>query len=361
MVVRPSKGGAFGHVARLSQALVDGGHEVAVCGPHGAHRADLRAEVIEIDMGREVAPGSDLAAVREVARTYRSFRPDLIHAHGSKGATFARLARYARPRTPLIFTPHNFAFTNYFAGGAQRSVYRAIETTLAPLATRVICVCEAEREAAARVGLTRRTRVVYNGIEPFDHVIPSERAQELAARGPLVAAVTEFQPPKGVPTLIEAMPRLLEHQPDANLAIAGEGFMRGELEARIAELGIGERVHLLGQLADVTGLLDAADVFVSPSWSESFPYAVLEPMSFALPVVATEVGGVGEMIEDGVSGWLVESHDPAARAARVGDALGDRELALRMGDAARERVLGRFTFAHTLAGVLGVYAEVGVS
>lgn len=360
MVVRPSKGGAFGHVARLTRALSDCGHEVAVCGPHGARRAELGVEVFEVEMGRDPSPRQDLAAVRGVARAYQAFRPDVIHAHGSKGATFARLARYARPRTPLVFTPHNFAFTNYFASGAQRAAYRAIETALAPLATRIICVCETERRLAAGIGAGSRARVVYNGIEPFERIVPDERALELAARGPLIAAVTEFQPPKGVPTLIEAMPYVLEQRPDANLAVAGEGFMRGEIEAQIAALGIGERVHLMGQLAGVSGLLDAADAFVSPSWSESFPYAVLEAMGVGLPVVATDVGGVGEMIEDGVTGWLVAPHDAEALARGLVEALAADGPGQELGAAARERVWSRFTFEQTLAGVLAVYGEVGV-
>lgn len=360
MVVRPSSGGAFSHVVRLSEALLECGHEVAICGPHSAHRDRLVAELIEIPVSRDPSPTEDLRAVRAVAAAYRSFRPDLIHAHGSKGPTFARLARFARPRTPLVFTPHNYAFRNWFASRAERGAYLALEVALAPLATRVICVCEAERRIAARIGPAKRTRTVYNGIEPFDPIVPNPFADQLATSGPLLVAVTEFQPPKGVPSLVEAMPLVLQRLPAANLAIAGEGFMRSEIEAQVAALGLGERVHLLGQLPDVSGLLAAAHLFVSPSWSESFPYAVLEAMSVAAPIVATDVGGVGEAISDRVTGRLVPARSPAALAEASIELLTDGTRAAELGSAARDRVLERFTFERTLEGVLAIYGELGL-
>ena len=168
MVVRPSKGGAFGHVRRLGLALAERGHEVAVCGPHGSLDPSPGLEVIHVDINRSIAPRAHARSVVEMAKAMRRFEPDLIHAHGSQGGVVARLARVAFPRPPLAFSPHNYAFTNWFASRLERGAYRGIETALSPLATRVICVCEAERRLAASVGSQRRARVVYNGIDPFE-------------------------------------------------------------------------------------------------------------------------------------------------------------------------------------------------
>ncbi len=85
MVVRPSKGGAFGHVVRLSTALAERGHDVAIAGPHSEHEGSLPIELLRLDMGREIDLGQDAAAIRRLGRLYRSWRPDLVHAHGSKG------------------------------------------------------------------------------------------------------------------------------------------------------------------------------------------------------------------------------------------------------------------------------------
>src|SRR5688572_29306286 len=98
MVLRPPAGGATNHVARLTRELSAQGHSVGVCGPMAANADAFDAEVIDVPMTREISPLADLRALRGVAAAYRRFEPDLIHAHGSKGATFAKLARAVRPR-----------------------------------------------------------------------------------------------------------------------------------------------------------------------------------------------------------------------------------------------------------------------
>ena len=100
MVVRPSKGGAYGHVARLSSALVDRGHAVAIAGPHGSRRGTLDVEFIELDIGRELSGVGDARAVRALSNGIRAFQPDLIHAHGSKGGVVAALPAFARRAFP---------------------------------------------------------------------------------------------------------------------------------------------------------------------------------------------------------------------------------------------------------------------
>jgi glycosyltransferase involved in cell wall biosynthesis len=295
-----------------------------------------------------------------MARVYRQYRPDVIHAHGSQGGAVARLARLLAPRFPLVFTPHNYAFKNYFTSPLERGVYRAIEFGLAPLASRVICVCEAERKVAAGIGPAKRTRLVYNGIEPLEPAPPDPQVADLASGGPLVCTVAELQAPKGVTSLVGAMPELLRRFPDARLAVAGEGVEREPIECQIAELGIGQSVRLLGSIDNVAGLLGSADVFVQPGWSESFPYSLLEAMGMGMPIVATDVGGVGEAIEDQVTGRLVPPHDPEAIAAAVGDLLADRERAATLVAAARERMMTRFRLGRMVDETLAVYRELGL-
>ena len=248
------------------------------------------------------------------ARAVRDFGPDLIHTHGSQASGVARLARPRNPRVPVVFSPHNFAFTNWFSSAAERRAYRLIERLLMPLTSRYVAVCEAELRQVRAIGGGRRGRLVYNGITPFDPGPPGRRYLELGAGGPILAAVTELQPPKGIPTLIEAMPAILAAAPGAKLLIAGDGPMRAEVEALIASLGVGGSVVLLGDVGDVPALLAAADVFLAPGWAESFPYANLEAMSARLPIVAADSGGVGEAIVDGRD----RAARPRARRRRPG-------------------------------------------
>lgn len=355
MVVRPSKGGAFGHAVRLGESLAERGHEVGICGPHGSHRGRLGDLLLELDIPREVSPNGQAKAVRGLVRIERSFRPDLVHAHGSQGGGIARLAKPASPRIPVVFSPHNFAFTNYFTSARQRTAYRAIERSLAPLTSRFIAVCENELREVEGIGAGRRGRLVYNGITPFDPPAPA-----ITSDAPILLAVTELQPPKGVPTLIDAMPLILAKRPDARLLVAGGGPLQAEIEAQVAASGAADSIDLLGDVRNVPALLASADVFVAPGWAESFPYANLEAMSARLPIVAADVGGVGEAVEDGVTGRLVPTHDAAALAAATLDLLADSAEARRLGLAARARLEERFTLEGMIDGTLAVYEELGV-
>ena len=231
---------------------------------------------------------------------------------------------------------------------------------MAPLATRMLCVCEAERRVAARLVPGRRTRVVYNGIRGFEAVQRDPELEGLRGRGPVICAVTELQEPKGVETLIEAMPHVLASNPTVTLLVAGDGPLRDRITDQIERLDVGAAVVLLGDVQDVTAVYGAADCFVSAGWSESFPYAVLEAMSVGLPIVATDVGGVGEAIEDGVTGRLVPPHSATELGAAIGELLADREVAERLGASARDRMHARFNFDSMLEGTLGVYSELGL-
>ncbi len=358
MVLQPSDGGVFDHVARLSTAMAARGHEIAACGPlvHGAPAGAASAHVVE--MGRNVSPPADLAAALRLRSVVARLRPDVVHAHSSKAGAVARLARAGSPRTPVIYTPHGYAFAGYFESALSRRAYSAAERLLAPLATRVLCVCEAERALAERIGPASRTRVVHNGIDglgPGPGYPPAERARR---DGPVIGAISLLRPGKGMETLIDAMAEVVGSRPDATLILAGDGPDRAALERRIAERGLGGSVRMVGALDSAAPLLRSIDVFAHPSWAESFPYAILQAMSLGLPIVATDVGGVAEAIADGESGLLVPPRDPAPLAAALLSALLDPERAAALGEAARARVAARFTLSRMVEGTLAVYGEV---
>ena len=360
MVLRPALGGAFNHVADLSAALADDGLEVVVCGPLASRADDLGVDLIELDIVRPVSPLRDLRSAAGFARVVRAVRPDLIHAHGSKGSLVARLARPVAPRIPVVCTPHLYPFDNYFASPAQRTVYRLVERTLAPLATRVIGVCEAERRLAAQVGPAARTRLVYNGIEAVRAGPVHPSVEELRALGPVIGALAEFRESKGLRTLVEAMPAVLAQVPDARLAVAGDGEERPLLVRLIDELELSDSVRLVGTTDGPSPLLSGSDVFVNPAWAEAFPYTILEAMSLELPIVATDVGGSGEAIEDEVTGRLVPPHDASSLAGAIVALLTDPTRARELGRAAGARYRERFTVERMVAGVRSVYAELCV-
>lgn len=358
MVFQPPDGGVLRNVSELAGGLTASGHEVFLCGTRRP-REFSPDRFVELEVCRGVAPGADGRAMGQVARVVSRCRPDVVHLHSSKAGAVGRLARWAAPFTPVVYSPHGYAFAGHFERGLERRAYRAIEMALAPLASRVLCVCEAERRLAAAIGPASRTRVVHNGVAAAPAGAPPPRgASGEHGHGPVLVLAAPLRPGKGIETAIDAMPRVLMRHPTATLLIAGGGAESGALEHRARSVGLDTAVRFLGEVADTAGVLGGADVVIHPSWAESFPYAVLEAMAAGAPIVATDVGGTDEAIHDGCSGLLVPPHDAKQLAAAIGALLDDAELARRLGAAARERAQSCFTLPRMVTGTLDVYAEV---
>ncbi|HWX75153.1 MAG TPA: glycosyltransferase [Solirubrobacteraceae bacterium] len=354
---QPTDGGVGRHVGDLINGLAAAGHEVVVCSPALPAGAQGAARHVPLDLRRAVAPRADSAALARFASIAREVRPDLIHAHSSKAGAIVRLARLARPRTPVLYTPHGYAFAGHFSRSGERLAYKSIELGLGPLTSLVTCVCEAEARLARSVTPRGRVRVVHNGIVPPPPGPADPLLAELRGRGPVVGALTQLRPGKGLETLLEAAPALLERHADAQLAIVGEGPDLEALREQARELGVAGAVHFMGPSSDPLGSLRGMDVFVHPSWAEAFPYVILEAMAVGRPIVASDVGGIGEAIVHGESGLLAPPRDAVALARALSELLGDRERAARLGQGALQRS-ARFTREAMIERLTGVYAEV---
>ena len=358
-VTQPTEGGVFRHVRDLVQGLPSHRFDVVVAGPLDRdHAALLGVPTVRLELVRAVSPAKDTGSVAAFARAVSKVRPDVIHAHSSKAGAVARLARVAHPRVPVVYTPHGYASAGYFPGRVARHGYGLAERLLAPLADRVICVCEAELRIASEIGRAGRTRLVHNGVgAPDETEVPvPDDVSDLAGEGPLLCAVSQLRPGKGIDTLVDAMPLVLDALPTTRLLIVGDGIDRAALENRARR--IDHAVRFVGSMTSVAGVIQRADVFVAPSWAESFPYTVLEAMALGASIVATDVGGVGEAVLDGSTGLLVPPRDSAALAAAIVALLTDPHRAARLGAAARELVSRRFTVERMVAETASVYREL---
>jgi glycosyltransferase involved in cell wall biosynthesis len=360
---QPTAGGVGRHVKDIAECLSGRGHEVVLCGPsppEGMSQLPPGVSHIPLDLGRAVSPAADLAALMRLAGIIARLKPDVLHAHSSKAGAVGRLARLLRPRTPVVYTPHGYAFAGWFSSSRERLAYREIERALAPLSSRVVCVCEAEARLAASLGARRRIRVVHNGVDVPETGPADPRMAELSREGPVVCVLTQLRPGKGIETLIDATPALLAHHRNLQVAIWGEGPELDSLRERAREVGVAEAVHFLGPSVDPIATLRGADVFVHPSLAEAFPYTVLEGMAAGCAIVASDVGGVGEAIVDGESGLLV----PAGSVPPLGQALigllDDPQRRAAMGAAARLRVERLFTREAMIDRLIGVYHELPV-
>ncbi len=355
---QPTDGGVGRHLRDLTAGLSARGWEVVLCSPERPAGVARSVRHVRLDLRRAIQPGVDLAATTALARAVGELRPDVVHAHSSKAGAVARLARVLHPRVPLVYTPHGYAFAGHFSHSSQRAAYRAVERALAPLASRVVCVCEAEARLARAVGPAARVRVVHNGIAPAAPGPREERVAALAERGPVIGALTMLRPGKGLETLIDATPALRARHPAAQLAIVGDGPDRAQLSERARARGVEDAVHFLGACERPLEALRGMDLFVHPSWAESFPYVLLEAMALGRPIVASDVGGVGEAIADGVEGVLIAPRDAGALSAALCELLDDPARARRMGELAGERARGEFTLEGMIDRLSAVYDEL---
>jgi glycosyltransferase involved in cell wall biosynthesis len=358
LLYQPTDGGVARHIRDLAGGLGARGYEVILCGPSPLGGASAGARHRRVEMQRSIDPRADLAAVRAVSAIVRELCPDVVHAHSSKAGAIARLARVAHPRLPLVYSPHLYAFAGHFQQPGERRLYRQLERLLAPLASRVLCVCEDEARLARSIGPAGRVRVVYNGVPPAGNPEIDPRPSEMSAAGALVGALTLLHRRKGLETLIDATPAILARHPRAQLAVFGDGPELDALRDRARACRVEGAVRFLGACSDPLAALAGVDVFAHPSWAESFPYVILEAMSMGCPIVATAVGGVPEAITDGDSGMLVPPHDPAALADAICALLDDPERRAKLGERARARVAERFSLASMVEGVSDVYEEL---
>lgn len=208
---------------------------------------------------------------------------------------------------------------------------------------RLVAVSESMREAAIEEGVKpERISIIPNGIELRSTDLQARsRARQLFGVGqdvPVILSVGRLTPEKGHACLLDAIPGILAQIPDAHFFLAGDGSLRTNLEQQSKRLNIHSRVTFLGMRQDVSLLLAGADVFVLPSISEGLPLALMEAMSAGLPVVASDVGGVKEVVVDGETGLLVSPGNPESLKCSVVNLLNDPKERIRLGEAARKLI-----------------------
>jgi glycosyltransferase involved in cell wall biosynthesis len=210
------------------------------------------------------------------------------------------------------------------------------------------------RAAASRLVRERvpagKIAIVPNGLD-----LASFAAHTVTGRPRRVVAVANLRPEKGHDVLIEAAVAVLRRFPDARFEIVGGGPEWSKLVARADARQVAYAFSFLGHCEDVAARLAAADIFVLPSRSEAFPNAVLEAMAAGLPIVASGVGGVGELLEEGRTGMLVPPDDPGSLADRLSALMAEPALCARLGTAARAHAQAHYSFDRMVKAFEGIY------
>jgi glycosyltransferase involved in cell wall biosynthesis len=352
---QPLDAGVPRHVFDLVSRLDPERYEVDVACPRRSvlwHRLEGRRGVRlhALSPHRRPSPADVVSLVRLV-RLARA--ADLIHGHSAKAGFLARLAStLSGKRNVCLFTPHAWSF--WAAGVSGAFLYRTLERLAAGWCHTIVALSRSEKEAglASGVGRPEQYRVILNGIDLEQFARPRE---PVPGR---VVGLGRLAPQKRPDLAVRAMSEVRARHPHAVLQLAGDGPARREIEQLVADLSLDRAVRLVGRHANVPELLSEATCLVLTSDYESCPYTVMEAMAAGVPVVATSVGGVPELVEDGVSGLLVPPGRPEPIAAAISELLADPELARRLGNAGQVRAREKFSVQRMVDETLALYDEV---
>ncbi|PIE51303.1 hypothetical protein CSA37_12190 [Candidatus Fermentibacteria bacterium] len=286
-----------------------------------------------------------------LAALLRKTQADIVHAHDAHGVSFASIAGWLQ-RVPAVATRR--------VDFPLRSVWKYKGLA------RLICISEAIRSICASAGLSpSEMPVVRSGIDTeWTRGIADDRngvLQEFFPDGGvsyLLLNTASLVDHKGQKYLLEAMPAILEQFPDAGLVIAGEGLLRDSLTAQAEHLGIGKRVILAGFRLDVPRLLVACDIYIMSSHMEGLGTSLMDAMAAEKPVIATDAGGMKELLEDGVTGIQVPVCDSSALAHGVISLLSDTQKRQTLAKKAREKALAEFSIARMVSGTASVYRDI---
>lgn len=293
-------------------------------------------------------PGVDWGLVLRLRKLLREKDIDIIHAHQYTSFFYASLAKNFSKRPNIIFTEHGRFYPE--SRKIKRSLFGPF---LAGFASEIISISEATKEAMIRYDNFPRNkiRVIYNGIK-FKTEAPDFALKRmelnLSPEDFVLVTAARLDPIKNHRMLIRAMQTISGTRPDCKLIIAGDGPEYEGLSDDIKKGGLSGAVRLLGHRNDIAEIFQVSDIFLLSSLSEGTSVTLLEAMNAGLPAVVTNVGGNPEVLKDSVTGFLVDSNDDKAMAARIMQLYQDHTLAGRLGAAARERVGTLFSFENMM-------------
>lgn len=348
-------GGAERLVTSLADRFAALGHEVLLIRLQGsAELRPLHAEVKMETLGIRRNPISLLVGMLKLGRLIKAFHPDVVNSHLIHANILVRFLRIFLPMRRLISSAHN----NNEGGKARMLAYRVTDW-LADISTNVsyAAVKAFEEKKAVPRG---RMLVVHNGIDTdlFDYEVDVRQQirndLDLPEEVSLILAVGRLSAPKDYPNLLQAFSHLCQSESEIKLCIVGDGPLRNEIEDMAVSLGVRSRILFLGVRHDVSALMSACDCFVLSSAWEGFGLVVAEAMACERPVVATDCGGVREVVGD--AGFLVCPRDADALAAAIKSVLELPEERKRsLGRSARKRVIERYSFDVTAERYLAIY------
>ncbi|BDI33656.1 glycosyl transferase family 1 [Capsulimonas corticalis] len=333
--------------------------DVSAIDPFVADVEECGVDVIRTDYLTPFSSSSSPSAILRLARLLRAQGAEAVHAQvlGGAGARSIALAAALAGVRAVVVTIH----------GSLLQPLSALKSALSRVFDRVFVTAyttSSQSSRASQIAMAgrspKRIRVIPHAIEceGFDPDINSMLARHalgLPKDGPVIGLVGRMEEQKGVEDFLRMARLVSDSEAGAHFLVVGDGQELPKYRMLAEDLGIADRVHFTGRRTDIARCLAAMDVFVLASLFEPFGLVLAEAMAMKTPVVATDVGGVSEVISDGVTGMLVPAADPAAMAKSALEYVRRPELARRHGEDGRKRVLEKFTASRMVADMERLY------
>jgi glycosyltransferase involved in cell wall biosynthesis len=377
VIARLNMGGPAIHVASLAAGLETRGYHTTLVAGSLARGEDsmafladrLGVSVVSVpEIQREVSAVHDLRSALRVAALIREERPHVLHTHTAKAGAIARaaaiLAGNARPPV-VVHTFHGHVLKGYF-DPARTAFFRRVEQALARTADVLVAVSPEVRDELVDLGVAPREKfaVVRLGI-PLEERLADATADSdyralygIPKRAFVVGWVGRMTGVKDTGAVLEIVRSARTHGVDAVLCMVGDGPDRTRLEQLAHELGIARACYFVGYQEDVAGYYRLFDAFVLPSVNEGTPVSAIEALASGTPVVANRVGGVPDVVRDGLDGFLVDPGDVTSAGAKLAVLAGDNGLRKKMGRAGRRRVLERYAVSRLVDDVDRLYRSL---
>ncbi len=364
VITKSNWGGAQRYVFDLAVEAKKRGHEaVVLAGGNGELISRLKDAGIETrsleGLGRDINVGSDFKSFLTLIRLIKEIRPDVLHVNSAKigglGTLAGRLTRVPR----IIFTGHGWAF-NEDRSSLSRIAIKFFSWITILLSHTTIAVSHMiQKQISAFPFTKRKIKVIHNSIQQ-EVLTEKDNARCLISPRALskkiwIGTIGELHPIKGQEYLIRAMKEITD--PEVCLVIIGAGEREAFLKNLIKEEGLTDRVFLAGRVSRAGTHAKAFDIFVLPSLSEGLAYVLLEAGLAGLPIIASQVGGIPEIIENGITGLLVPARDEHAIAEALHALLADESLRTSLGSAIQQKVLTEFSFEEMAQKTFETYSK----
>src|SRR3989442_1413887 len=370
VITRMNIGGPARHVTILTAHASPEFDAVLLTGETAEREGSLEGEAVAAGarvvhvprLRRALNPFADIGAIVWLYRYFRRERPVIVATHTAKAGTLGRTAAWLAGVPVVVHTFHGHVLDGYF-GRLTTSFFVLIERALGRVTTCFIAISPEIADDLDRLRIGRgKVTVVRLGLE-LDHVVNGQRGRLRADLGvpdkaPLVGIVGRLVPIKAHDMFLAAAAALGKADPKVHFAIIGDGELAAQLRDLARAWGLPDRIHFAGWRADLADVYADLDIVVCCSRNEGTPVSVIEACAAGVPVVGTKVGGMTDIITDGLNGLLVPTGDAAALSAAIGGLISDPARRSSMGAAGHKMVLERYGASRMVNELKQVYAEL---